>query len=158
MASYPVNLEVWNAFQTTLLTQAKRLCDDIARTYSKDSKELWNSVKSNLSIGLMDIEVDEEIPKFCEFPLGVTDGAIRIRCRAPCVLGFPSCPLHMHKQSPAPQTDIESVDRVFDFCMRQYFVDAKGVARDKNGCVKGVVKDDVLFLFEKDIEQEESTE
>jgi hypothetical protein len=155
--SYPVNLEIWSAFQTTLLTQAKRLCDDIARTYSKDPKDLWSSVKSNISIGLMDIEVDEDIPKYCDFPLGTTDGAVRTRCRAPCILGFPSCSNHMHKQPPPISTDLHPVDRIFDHCLRPYFVDSNGITRDKNGCVKGVFKDDCLYLFEKaPIKQEDN--
>ncbi len=156
--SYPVNLEVWSAFQTTLLTQAKRLCDDVARTYSKDPKELWNSVKGNLSIGLMDIEVDEEIPKYCDFPLGITDGAIRTRCRAPCMLGFSSCPTHIHKQSPPLNPDHPVVDRILDHCNRAYFVDSNGIARDKNGCVKGVYKEDCLYLFEKTTDTASSEE
>lgn len=146
--SYPVNLEIWSAFQATLQVHAKRLCDDIARNYNKDSKDLWNSVKGQISINLMDIEVDEEIPKLCDFPLGTTDGAIRTRCRAPCILGFPSCSNHIHKQPPTQDTTIPTVDRVFDHCNRVYFIDSKNIARDKNGTPKGIFKEDCLYLFE----------
>lgn len=147
--SFPVNLEIWNAFQATLMTNAKRLCDDIARTYTKDSKDLWNSVKSQISIPLVDIEVDDELPKYCDFPLGVTDGAIRTRCRAPCMLGFSSCSSHIHKQPPSIDSSIPSVDPVFDHCQRLYFIDSNSIARDKNGVPKGIFKDNCLFLFEK---------
>jgi hypothetical protein len=147
--SYPITLEIWSAFQTTLQTNAKRLCDDIAHAHGKDSKELWNSVKGQISVGLVDIEVDEELPKLCDYPLSTTDGAVKLRCRAPCLLGFPSCPNHIHKQIPTVDPDIPVVDRVFDHCYRTYYVDAKGVARDKNGSVKGIVKEDCIYLFEK---------
>lgn len=151
--NFPVNLEVWNIFQSALLGNAKKLVEDIAKQNNKDSKELWNRVKGDVKIGLMDIEIDEEIPKLCSHSASL-DSAVHLRCRAPCMLGFSSCPLHHNKQisSDASISALPAVERVYDYLNKLYFVDSDGIARDKLGKPKGCVKEDVLYLFEAESE------
>ena len=75
-----------------------------------------------------------------------------IRCRAPCVLGFDACHKHAHMLSPTPSLgsdSLEEVKAVKDSSGMTYYVDSKKVARDINGKAKGVVEDDVLYLFEQ---------
>jgi hypothetical protein len=151
--NFPVNLEIWNIFHSALLGNAKKLVEDIAKQNNKDSKELWSRVKGEIKVGLMDIEIDEEIPKLCSHPTTL-DSAIHLRCRAPCMLGFSSCPLHHNKQiaTDPPSHEVKTVDRVYDYLNKLYFVDSDSIARDKLGKVKGYVKEDVLYLFEADTE------
>lgn len=152
---YPVVAEIWSLFEATLLTQAKRLVEDISKHEGRDSKELWSLIKPQIRIKLFETDIDE--PKFCTFPLGNREGVVSIRCRAPCVLGFDAC--HMHSQvqvtslspspSPTANDSLEEVKSVKDSSGITYYVDSKSVARDINGKAKGVVEDDVLYLFEK---------
>jgi len=145
---YPVVAEIWSLFEATLLTQAKRLVEDISKHEGKDSKELWSLIKPQIRIGLFDTDIDE--PKFCTFPLGNREGVVSIRCRAPCVLGFDTCHKHAHMLSPSLGSDsLEEVKAVKDSSGMTYYVDSKKVARDINGKAKGVVENDVLYLFEQ---------
>ena len=147
---YPVVAEIWSLFEATLLTQAKRLVEDISKHEGRDSKELWSLIKPQIRIKLFETDIDE--PKFCTFPLGNREGAVSIRCRAPCVLGFDACHMHATSLSPSlsPQASdsLEEVKSVKDSAGVTYYVDSKNVARDINGKAKGVVEDDVLYLFE----------
>jgi hypothetical protein len=75
-------------------------CKDIAKKQGADSKELWGLVKPQIRIGLLDIEIPEDIPTYCSHMKGHAEhGAVRMRCRAPCVLGFPACPDHTGKRN-----------------------------------------------------------
>jgi len=145
---YPVVAEIWSLFEATLLTQAKRLVEDISKHEGRDSKELWSLIKPQIRIKLFETDIDE--PKFCTFPLGNREGVVSIRCRAPCVLGFDACHMHSHAQATPPQgsDSLEEVKSVKDSAGITYYVDSKKVARDINGKAKGVVEDDVLYLFE----------
>jgi len=153
-ATFPIVGELWNNLQAILSTNAKRLADDIAKKQGVDSKELWARIKPQIRIGLLDIELPDEGPLFCSHLKGFSDhGAIKMRCRAPCMIGFPACPEHAGK----PQTTIgatsaealPTVKRVFDIDNKVYFVDTHNIARDRNGVPKGTVNDDgVLLLFE----------
>jgi hypothetical protein len=145
---YPVVAEIWSLFEATLLTQAKRLVEDISKHEGKDPKELWSLIKPQIRIKLFETDIDE--PKFCTFPLGNREGVVSIRCRAPCVLGFDACHMHSHATSLSPQgsDSLEEVKSVKDSAGVTYYVDSKNVARDINGKAKGVVEDDVLYLFE----------
>ncbi len=145
--------EIWNNLQAILSTNAKRLVDDIARKQGVDAKDLWTRVKPQIRIGLTDIEVPEEGPLFCSHLKGSGDhGAIRMRCRAPCLLGFTTCPEHAGKPElsmSAVTESLPSVKRVFDIDNKTYFVDEQNIARDRNGIPKGTVNEDgVLVLFE----------
>lgn len=148
MAEYPVVAEIWTLFEATLLTQAKRLAEDIAKAYGKDPKELISLIKSQIKIGLMDTEVEE--PRFCSHQIHNREGAIRLRCRAPCTLGFDACSLHIHSPNREKEdSKYESVTSIKDYQGQTYYLTSKGTAIDKNGKPKGIVKDDVLYLFEK---------
>ena len=152
MATFPVIAEIWTLFEATLQNQAKKLVDDLAKANGRDPKELWAKVKPQLRVGLLDIELPEELPCSCPYPSSTTDGAVRLRCRAPCLLGFPACPNHINKPLPTSLTQLPEVDRILDFENKTYYVCEKGIARDKNGKPKGIVKEDVLWLFEKEEE------
>jgi hypothetical protein len=149
--SYPVVAEFYSMFESILMANAKRLVDDIAHKQgaSTTNNELWKKVKEKIKIGLMDIELPEPLPTFCSFPTGHSDGAIKTRCRAPCLLGYEACPHHIHKQLPLVDSSAESVDRIFDCEGITYFVNEKGIVMDRNGKPKGTVREGVLYLFNK---------
>ena len=142
--SYPVVAEIWTIFETTLQTQARRLVEDIAKHNHSDPKALWEKIKPQVKISLVDIEVE---PKVCPANLGNSDGAIHLRCRAPCMIGFKECPKHVGNVEKKSQ--YKNVDRVLDHTGQPYFVDEHSIAHDKNGRSQGYVKGGVLFLFEK---------
>jgi hypothetical protein len=143
--AYPVVAEIWSTFEATLLTQAKRLTEEIAKSHGKDPKDLWSKIKSQVKIGLFDVDLAE--PALCSHQLHNREGAVRLRCRAPCTLGFNACPLHIHAPR-REESKYESVTSVKDFTGQTYYVDSKNIARDKNGKPKGIVKEEVLYLFE----------
>lgn len=148
MPDYPVIAEIWSTFEGTLQIQAKRLVEDIAKNNNSDPKLLWAKIKPQIKIGLLDIDLDDELPTSCSHQSGSTEGAIRLRCRDPCVLGFDACPRHIHTPLTKTNGTYESVDRVIDFEGYQYFVDKNKIAHDRNGRPKGYVDDGTLILFE----------
>jgi hypothetical protein len=147
---FPIVGEIWLNLQTILSTNAKRLVDDIARKQGVDSKELWANIKPQIRIGLLDIEVPEDAPQFCSHLKGYSEhGAVRMRCRAPCILGFTSCAEHAGKPDSSISVEMPTVKRIFDIGNKAYFVDVHGIARDRNGIPKGTVSSDgTLLLFE----------
>jgi hypothetical protein len=148
-ATFPVVAELWSIFESTLQLQAKKLVEDIAAHQRADPKILWGRVRSQIRIGLLDIEIPET-EALCLHPSSSTEGAMYQRCRAPCLLGFDACPQHIHTPNTMGSRDEEVVDRVIDFKHQAYFVDSQKIARDKNGKPVGYVEEDgVLYLFEK---------
>ncbi len=145
---YPVVAEIWSQLEATLLGQARKLAEDIAKRQGAEPKELWAKLKPMIRIGLLDVELPEPLPTLCTHPLGSPDGAIYTRCRAPCVLGFDACATHIHKpQSSVQQEAIPTVKRVLDYQGNTYFVHENSVAYDKTGTPRGIVKEDALCLF-----------
>ncbi len=150
--------EIWTLFEGSLQLQAKRLVEDIAKQQNADSKALWAKVKPQIKIRLLDSEIEENSPSLCSFPIGTTEGAVRLRCRAPCLLGFSACPRHCQishpplggigPSPPPPSNSLPSVDRIYDSRGCSYFVDKHGIARDRNGIARGQVEEGVLMLFE----------
>ncbi len=150
--SYPVIAEFYSTFEAILMANAKRLVDDIAHKQGDRSTDLWKRVKEKVKIGLMDVDLPDPLPTYCSFPTGHSDGAIKTRCRAPCLLGYDACLQHIQK--PVPQIDTnesETVDRIYDCEGTTYFVDPQGIAMDRNGRPKGIVKENVLYLFDKKV-------
>jgi hypothetical protein len=147
--SYPVVAEIWSSFEAAMMVQARRLAEDIAKKEGKDPKELWNLVKAQTRITLADIEFPE--PTLCSYPIGLSNSAIYQRCKTPCVLGFSSCYSHaglpVVPSVPASAVQTESVDPIKDCYGNVYYLDTKGIARDKNGKAKGCVKDGVLNIY-----------
>lgn len=148
--SYPVVAEFYSTFESILMANAKRLVEDIAHKQgaSSTTNDLWKKVKEKIKIGLMDVELPEPLPTYCSHPIGHSDGAIKNRCRAPCLLGYEACPNHIQKPIPPTTDNEDSVDRIFDCDGITYFVNDKGIALDRNGKPKGTVKENVLYLFE----------
>ena len=146
-SKYPVIAEMWSLFEGTLQSNAKRLVDDIAKANKADPKVLWDSIRSRIQIGLLDIDLPDELTTFCAH-MSTSEGAVKLRCRAPCVLGFTACPKHIHTPLPTPSEE-PKVERVLDFEGHTYFVNEKGIAMDKYGQPKGYVDEGVLNLFEK---------
>jgi hypothetical protein len=147
--SYPVIAEFYSTFESILMANAKRLVEDIAHKQGKPAttNDLWKKVKEKIKIGLMDIELPDPLPTYCSYPTTHSDGAIKTRCRAPCLLGYDACPNHIQK--PVQQTtDENTVDRIYDCEGTVYFVNDKGIAMDRNGKPKGTVKENVLYLFQ----------
>jgi hypothetical protein len=144
--TYPVVAEIWTLFESSLLTQAKRLTEDIAKRQGKDPKELWALIKPQVKVNLFDAEFPE--PQLCKHFLGNRDGAIELRCRAPCTLGFDACPTHIHTPV-TTETKHPLVTSVKSADGKTYYKDDKGLVRDKNGKIHGIVENDVLYLFEE---------
>ena len=147
--TYPVVAEIWTLFEGTLQIQAKRLVEDIAKHQKADPKALWAKIKSQIRVGLVDIELPDSLQTSCTYPLGNSDGAVRLRCRAPCVLGFHDCQRHVGISRSTSTTSYKSVDRVFDdYEGKTYFVDGNNIARDKDGRASGYIEEGVLYIFE----------
>ena len=127
------------------MVQAKRLVEDIAQHQGRDSKELWALIKPKVKIPLFDTDFSE--PTLCSHIIGNQGTAIVQRCRSPCLLGFGTCGEHSHCLNGT--STLESVDSIKDMHGETYYIDSKGLARDKQGKPKGIVKEDVLYLFEK---------
>ena len=149
--SYPIVAEFWTILESALETQARRLVEDIAKRQNADSKDLWSKIKPRIKIGLLDINT-EAMPTVCPYITGSSDGgAIRLRCRDPCVLGFDACPRHIHTPYISPSEVYTHVDRVYSHEGHTYFVDSDRIAHDKNGKPKGYIEEGVLYTFEKTV-------
>lgn len=144
-ATYPIVAEIWSIFEATLMVQAKRLVEDIAQHQGRDSKALWSLIKPKIKVPLFDTDFPE--PTLCSHIIGSQGTAIIQRCRSPCLLGFGTCSEHSH--SAKGISNLESVDSIKDMDGQIYYVDSKGLARDKQGKPKGIVKEEVLYLFHK---------
>ncbi len=147
--SYPVIAEIYSTFEAILMANAKRLCEDIAHKQGANQTELWKIVKDKIKIGLMDVELPDPLPTYCSFPLTHSEGAVKVRCRAPCMLGFEACPEHIQKVEPHIDETQDTVKRIYDAEGHTYFVNHDGIAVDRNGRPQGTVRDDVLYLFKK---------
>jgi hypothetical protein len=140
------------------MIQAKVLVEDIAKHQGRDAKELWSQIKTHIRTPLFDPEFPE--PTLCTFPIGSKGTAVLQRCRAPCVLGFGTCHEHASFNEESNRANdsrlgeaekqAEVVDSIKDIEGNTYYVDTKGIARDKFGKPSGVVKDEILYLFARD--------
>jgi hypothetical protein len=144
--AYPVVAEIWTTFEATMMVQAKKLVEDIAAHQGRDSKELWAQIKKQIRIPLADAEFPE--PTLCSHSIGSQSSAVLQLCRAPCLLGFGTCPKHanMAKASHS-ESEAQPVEAIKDMDGQTYYMDEKKIARDKNGKPRGIVKEDVLYLF-----------
>ena len=145
--AYPVVAEIWSTFEATMMVQAKKLVEDIAAHQGRDSKELWSQIKKQIRIPLADAEFPE--PTLCSHSIGSQSSAVIQLCRAPCLLGFGTCPKHANQPrvSHSIEAPLEPVEAMKDMDGNTYYVDNKKIARDKYGKPKGIVKEDVLYLF-----------
>lgn len=145
-SAYPVVAEIWTTFEATMMVQAKKLVEDIAAHQGRDSKELWSQIKKQIRIPLADAEFPE--PTLCSYSIGSQGSAVLQLCRAPCLLGFGTCPKHANQVRPSnAEENAEPVEAIKDMDGHTYYVDEKKIARDKNGKPKGIVKEDILYLF-----------
>jgi hypothetical protein len=150
--NYPVVGEIWKIFEQTLLISAKKLSDDIAKHQGGDSKLLWNEIKKQIKIGIMDIDIPDT-PTSCPCMAKEVKGVVYERCRVPCLLGYAACTDHMSggNSTRDPTCNQPSqpnqVKRVMDFKGVHYFIDKHGIAMDTYGIPKGVVEEEVLYLF-----------
>jgi hypothetical protein len=142
--AYPVIAEIWSTFEATIMVQAKKLVEDIAAHQGRDSKELWSQIKKQIKIPLADAEVE---PTLCSHSIGSQSTAVLQLCREPCLLGFDSCPKHANIANNHSNDTLQEVEAIKDMNGTTYYVDDKKIARDKNGKPKGIVKEDVLYLF-----------
>jgi hypothetical protein len=145
---YPVVAEIYSLFEATLQNSAKKLVEDIARQNNSDPKVLWEKIRPRIQIGLLDVDLPDELQTLCSH-MGSSDGAVKMRCRAPCVLGFNACPKHVNTPLTQNSPELEKVDRIMDYQGVTYFVNSQGLALDKYGKPKGYVDDGALTLFEK---------
>lgn len=147
--SFPVVADIWNTFEGAIKAQAKKLVEDIAKFQGVDHKELWDKVRPMIKVGLMDAELPET--GLCPAPLGSVEGAIRQRCRAPCLIGFSACPSHINSKISSTPGDYKQVRRIFGLRENEkvaFYIDKDGNALDVNGEIQGRVKDDILYLYE----------
>lgn len=148
-----VNSEIWSTFEAVLLVNAKKLVEDIAKKQGSDSKQLWAIIKPQIKISLYDSDLDDTQPVFCSYPTSYYDGAVKTRCRAPCLLGYSACPEHVQKPIPVVQEKdtIPKVDRIYDSENHPFYIIQEQdelIAKDKNGKNKGVVIDGVFYAIE----------
>jgi hypothetical protein len=146
-----VNSEIWSTFEAVLLVNAKRLVEEIAKKQGADPKQLWAILKPQIKISLCDIDLDDTQPVFCSYPTSYYDGAVKTRCRAPCLLGYSACPEHIQKPIPVIQDNVPKVDRIYDSENHPFYTITEQdelIAKDKNGKNKGVVIDGVFYAIE----------
>jgi hypothetical protein len=130
-----------------MMIQAKKLVEDIAAHQNRDSKELWSQIKKQIRIPLVEAEVE---PTLCSHSIGSQSSAVLQLCRAPCLLGFDTCPKHANMaKATHSEAEAEAVEAIKDMDGNTYYVDEKKIARDKYGKPRGIVKEDVLYLFQK---------
>jgi len=134
--TFPVNALVYNTLEAILLTQAKKLTEDIAKFQKADAKDLWAQIRPQIRIALHETET-EDLPLYCSHPLGNSEGAIRQRCRAPCLLGFSACPCHVQTPLRKETAPLTPVKRLIDYDGTIFFQDPQGYLIDKNGSRKG---------------------
>ena len=147
--TFPVIAEVWSIFENTLQIQAKKLVDDIAKREKADPKALWSLIKPQIRIGLLDMEIPES-GTLCIHESATPEGAIKQRCRAPCLLGFDACTRHIHTPLPSMTDSAHPiVDRITDCHGHTYFVDVRSIARDKNGKARGHMIEGILYIYEE---------
>jgi hypothetical protein len=144
--SYPVVAECWTIFESSLLSQARALVEDIAKHQGVEWKPLWAKVRPTIKIPLLEMNIPEQ--PLCIHSIQREDSVVLERCRAPCLIGFERCPLHMESKSKMNEQIEKEVDRIIDVEGNSYFVDAKLVVRDASGKVKGIVEDDVFYRFD----------
>ena len=140
--SYTVVAECWSIFESALLVQARKLVEDIAKHQQSDPKDLWAKIRPTIKLGLIDMEVPEQ--PLCVDTCKREGSAILERCRAPCLIGFDHCPTHIARPT-HEESAYEAVKRILNHEGVVYFVDTKGVARDKSGLAKGIVRDGILL-------------
>jgi len=149
MAQFPIIAEVWQTFHTVLQIQAKRLVEDIAKENKADSKELWRLVSATLKTPLVGADLPDPIPSTCPILLTKADGAVRLRCRAPCLLGFTTCTQHSltsQTQDPPDPPD-PPVRRYIDITTGSvYFIGTDEIVYDINGEPRGYVTEGDVFL------------
>ena len=144
--SFPIINELWQSFHTVLQVQARRLVEDIAKENKADPKELWRLVSATLKTPLVDADLPDPLPVTCPALLSRSEGAVRLRCRAPCVLGFSTCAQHTSYTKDAELTE-PTVRRFIDTASGSvYFIHADEIVYDVNGEPRGYVKDGDVFL------------
>lgn len=147
--TFPVNALIYNTLEAILLSQAKKLTEDIAKFQKADPKELWSQIRPQIRVALHETETDE-LPLYCNHPSGNLEGAIRQRCRAPCLLGFSACPRHIETPKHKETKSLTPVKRLLDYDGSIFFQDPKGYLLDKNGSRKGFRESnsDTVYVFE----------
>lgn len=144
--SFPIINELWQSFHTVLQVQARRLVEDIAKENKADPKELWRLVSATLKTPLVDAELADPLPVTCPALLSRSEGAVRLRCRAPCVLGFKTCAQHVSYTKDVGVTE-PTVRRFIDTATSSvYFIHEDEIVYDVNGEPRGYVKDGDVFL------------
>ena len=144
--NYPVVGEMWRIFEQSLMISAKKLTEDIAKHQGADPKALWSAINKKIKISVTEVDVPET-PSTCPYIIDTTEGIIKQRCRIPCLLGFAACPNHINTHVKDVPT-LPPVRRVMDFKGDIYFIDGD-VARNVHGVAKGVVENEVLYIFTK---------
>ncbi len=150
--TYPVNAEFYSILESVLMTQAKKLVEDIAKFQKADSKDLWAQLRPQIRVGLLDTITDDDPPLYCNAFAGNVEGAIRQRCRAPCLAGFSACPKHVNMplRPDTNQHPLTQVKRLLDVDNTVYYKTPQGDLVDKNGLKKGYHDgaSDTFYVFE----------
>ena len=144
MPAFPIIDEMWQAFQTTLQVHARRLVNDIAKETNTDPKELWRLVGATIKTPFVSADLPDPLPASCPALLNRTEGAIRLRCRAPCLLGFQTCSAHT-VQFPEV-VGIEPLCRRYIDSEKGTFFISEDIVYDVNGQPQGFVKDGDVFF------------
>lgn len=145
MPAFPIIDELWQVFQTTLQVQARRLVTDIAKETNSDPKELWRLVSATIKTPLASVDLPDPLPVTCPALLNRTEGAIRLRCRAPCLLGFQTCAAHAGMTLDMGGSQEPRVRRYIDTVKGTFFIH-EDVVYDVNGQPQGFVKEGDVFF------------
>ncbi len=102
---FPIPFLIFQALQSSLLAEAKRLTKDIATTLNKPEGPLWKEVQKDLHSMYL---VEQTEPTFEEFQCRAhhTKNGVWTMCRDAVVYGSRYCPRHFSNPCEHPPADL----------------------------------------------------
>jgi hypothetical protein len=150
--SIPIPKPLWDALENVLMVKSKELIKDIAKTLNQSEKPLLEAFKAKKhSFHLLDLSDPTDEVFQCQAILCTS--AVAHRCRKPVLYGQCLCPAHEFYK--APHLDSKpTLQRLQTETGDVYFINDEGCVYDKDYQRVGTYKDNTLFLFTLDDEEE----
>jgi len=160
--SYAVQRPLWEAMESVIMAQSKRLIKDIAETLGEDEKKLWNAFRLEKTKPYL---VDMEEPTNERFMCSAydTSTAVATICSKPVLYGEPYCPCHRFWEMPAELKNKTELRRIIVDETTYYVATMRDVLNRLNvytvhNVRVGYMKGDTLVLFDIQEEEEEEEE
>jgi hypothetical protein len=150
--SYAVQRPLWEAMESVLMAQSKRLIKDIAETLGEDEKKLWTAFRLDKSHPYL---VDLEEPTSENFKCSAFDTSTVVAriCRKPVLFGERFCPAHRFWEMPSTLKNKPEYRRLTLDDSVYYVATVRDVFNtlnvyDVHNNRVGYFEDDTLHLFE----------